>query len=351
MYNLKGIRQNLHKKEFSKMKLKKLAAIVLTAIMAISALGITAFAAAPIGTNPTTLTDGKQKTVLITFNGERGYDTGNFADFKYTAASDGTLNIKITSETRVFWISVYNSDMQEIERAGSEDKTGEYNSYEKLYGWDSNAGLYSGTIKYKVKKGTYYIRIGRDVWNVKGSGKVRITCELDLPKAPTNIKVSNITGTSAKFTWTEPKGGTAYDLRYRVKGTEKWTVKKDIDGNSVTIKNLKASKTYEYQMRTYSGKSVGNWGKTGTFKSTGAAYKGKLGVPSAKKVTIEWGAVSNALKYEIRYKAGNGNWTTKTVSGNSYTISVSAGKTYTYQIRAVNGNNKGDWSASKTISA
>lgn len=101
-------------------------------------------------------------------------------------------------------------------------------------------------------------------------------------------------GTSAKFTWKEPKNCTSYDLRYRVKGTEKWTIKKNIDGNNVTIKNLKASKTYEYQMRSYSN---------------------------------------------------------KTVESNSYTISVSAGKTYTYQVRAVNGNNKGDWSASKTISA
>lgn len=334
------------------MKLKKLVAIVLTAIMAISTLGITAFAADPIGKNPITLTDGKQKTVLIAYVKSEDMDNGhNYQDFKYVASGEGTLNIKIEAEMDKFAVDMYNADKQKVEKDSVETKTGwDGNSLQ----WGKEAGLYSGIVKYKVTKGTYYIRVYRRFTYSEGrngSGKTRITCEMDLPKAPTNIKVSNITGTSAKFTWTEPKGGTAYDLRYRVQGTEKWTVKKDIDGNNVTIKNLKASKTYEYQMRTYSGKSVGNWGKTGKFKSTGAAYSGKLGVPSAKKVTIEWGAVNNALKYEIRYKAGNGNWTTKTVESTSYTISVSAGKTYTYQIRAVNGNNKGDWSASKTISA
>ena len=343
------------------MKLKKLAAFAVTVIMAISALSITAFAADPIGTDPTTLTYGKKTSASVPYDKSNDFDNGaNYADFKYTAAADGTLSITFDIAAERFSIKLYNADKQEVKPDNVDTKTGSYNEGRDLGKWSKDAGLYSGVFKYKLKKGTYYIRIKRDfdlTWDGRlysdgggnGGGRVHITCEMDLPKAPTNIKLESISGTSVKFSWTEPKGCTSYDLRYRESGTEKWTIKKNINDNNVTVSNLKASATYEYQMRSYSGKTVGNWGKKGKFKTSGAAYSGKLGVPSAKSVTIEWNAVENAASYEITYKVGNGEWTTKSVSSNSYTINVSAGKTYTYAIRAVNGKNKGEWSASKTI--
>ena len=345
------------------MKFKKLAAFAVTVLMAISSLGITAFATDPIGTDPIQLSDGEKASATRpldksakTYNVSDYYDNGaNYVDFEYTAASDGTLSIKVDVAMDAFYFRVYDSDKQQVSIDESNSTSGRfYKSLNNKGTWDESAGLYSGTFKCKVKKGTYYIRISRDMEgtkfnNSKGGGRVHITAEMDLPKAPTNIKLTSISGTSIKFSWTEPKGCTSYDLRYRESGAEKWTIKKNINDNNVTVSGLKASKTYEYQMRSYSGKTVGNWGKTGKFKTSGAAYSGKLGVPSAKSVTIEWNAVENAASYEITYKVGNGDWTTKSVSSNSYTINVSSGKTYTYAIRAVNGSNKGEWSASKTI--
>ena len=346
------------------MKLKKLAAFAVTVLMAISSLGITAFATDPIGTDPIKLTDGKKTSASIpydksanSYNASDYFNNGaNYVDFEYTAASDGTLSITFDVAINDSDMKLYNSDKQQVNIDTHETKTGRY--YNFGHGnctWDESAGLYSAVFKFKVTKGTYYIRINRDIQGKigdhgkGGTGRVHITAEMDLPKAPTNIKLTSISGTSIKFSWTEPKGCTSYDLRYRESGAEKWTIKKNINDNNVTVSGLKASKTYEYQMRSYSGKTVGNWGKTGKFKTSGAAYSGKLGVPSAKSVTIEWNAVENAASYEITYKVGNGDWTTKSVSSNSYTINVSSGKTYTYAIRAVNGSNKGEWSASKTI--
>lgn len=345
------------------MNLKKLAAFAVTAVMAMSVLGMTVFATDPVGTDPTTLKDGEKTSASIpyddsanSYNASDYFDNGsNYKDFKYTAESDGTLIIKFDAAIDKFCFRVFDSDKQAVPIKEFQTKTGSYFfKSDGKGGWSESAGLYSGEFKYNVKKGTYYIRINRDIDGKfggdgkNGNGRVHITCEMDLPKAPTNIKTS-VSGTSVKFTWTEPNGCTSYDLRYRLAGTEKWTVKSNINDNNVTVNNLKASKEYEYQMRSYKGKTAGNWGKTGKFKTSGAAYSGKLGVPSAKSVTITWNEVDNALSYEIRYKAGNGNWTTKSVESNSYTISVSAGKTYTYSIRAVNGKNKGEWSENKTV--
>lgn len=347
------------------MKIKqKIAAFAAAAMVALTSMSVTAFAADPIGTNPTDLAEGVQVSAQIPFDyddctwdyKQPQYNNGaNYVDYRFTAPETGKMKITFDASMGRVAIDVYNDADKSVVATTCEAKTGGFKR-DHWY-WNGDAGICAGDVFADVTKGDYIIRVRRwrwwaenDSWDCdKGTGRLHLTVEMVKPEPPLNIKAQDITAKSAKLTWGEPEGCTAYEVRYKASGDKNWSTKSEIMDNKVTLTGLKASTTYTYQMRSYANKLVGEWGKTATFKTSGDAYTGKLGVPSVNSVTLKWKAVDHALTYNVRYKVGNGKWTTKTVSSNSITISVSAGKTYTYAIRAVNGKNKGAWSAYKTF--
>lgn len=77
------------------------------------------------------------------------------------------------------------------------------------------------------------------------------------PAQPGNLTVSNITNSSATFSWTPVSGATLYHLRYRVTGSTTWSVA-SINIPTITINGLAANTFYDYACE-----SVGSGGPSG----------------------------------------------------------------------------------------
>ncbi len=344
---------------------KKIIAAALAAATALTMLTVSAFANDVIGTNPTTLEDGVEITEQIPYDDthessndtNKVFDDGhNYVDFIFTVPASGTLKITYDISCDTSRISCYRADdMQAVKVDRYESKTGNVSFDVAL--WDPNTSIYSGCAYFKVNKGVHYIRVQRDIWfnwgdwggSTLGNGRLHITAEMEKPEAPKDIKVTDMTDTTLRFQWAEPDNGTSYDLRYKAKGASKWTTVSEIMDNNVTVKKLKASTKYTYQMRTRAGDIVGDWSESASVK-TADAKNVKFAAPTFEsKVTLTWKKVAKASGYKVRYSTDKKNWKTVTVEENSCELSVSAGKTYYVQVAAKNSSKTGPWSKTQTV--
>ena len=127
-------------------------------------------------------------------------------------------------------------------------------------------------------EGTFYLCSGRTiqfVWNsgrydnectysftniesdtiLSGSGALTTTYyTMNCPTCfkPTDFAVSNVTSTSATFSWTG--SGESYQIRYKELGEEQWDTTLNVGGsNNATIQNLENGIRYEAQIRTNCG--------------------------------------------------------------------------------------------------
>lgn len=67
--------------------------------------------------------------------------------------------------------------------------------------------------------------------------------------SPTGASATNITGTSAKISWTSVPGAAYYVLRYKQTSASTW-ISGSVTPNTKTISGLTPSKNYEYQLAT-----------------------------------------------------------------------------------------------------
>lgn len=69
-----------------------------------------------------------------------------------------------------------------------------------------------------------------------------------------------------------------------------------------------------------------------------------------RRLTIKWGKVANASKYQLAYKVKGDKWTYKTVYSTSKTLtSLKKKKTYSVKVRAQYASYNGAWSTTKSI--
>ncbi len=237
---------------------KRIAAAVIAAATAITALSVSAFAADVIGTNPTKLKDGKQVTAQIPYvefsSNDTALDNGaNYKDFSFTAPADGVLRITFDMSCDEIRLSCFSADtLQTLSVETRENKTGSWDNWNGIFKWNSAASVYSGIVTYKVTKGDYYIRLRRNAnksygtyYGISGNGRLHIMAEMIKPDAPQDIQIVTKTDTTAKLQWREPEDGTSYDLRYKA-GDGKWTTVTDIMDNNVTIKKLTGATKYAH---------------------------------------------------------------------------------------------------------
>lgn len=340
---------------------KRIAAAVIAAATAITALSVSTFAADVIGTNPTKLKEGEQVTAQIIYsevsNIDVAFDNGkNYKDFIYTAPATGNLMISFDISCDESVISVFRADnMEKIKQTKLENKAGNFGS--NLCQWDSGTSVYSGAFYYPVEKGDYYIRVRRNLnywagkwFGISGNGRLHITAEMVKPDAPQDIQVAEKTDTTAKLQWREPEGCTSYDLRYKA-GNGDWTTVKDIMDNNVTIKKLKGATKYTYQMRSHAGDIVGDWSKAASFK-TNDPKNVKFDTPKINAsiaVHITWKSVKNATGYKVQYSTDQKNWKTLTVTDAAADIPVVSGKTYYYKVAAKNSAKTGSYSKVQSV--
>jgi len=180
-----------------------------------------------------------------------------------------------------------------------------------------------------------------------------------IPAAITNLRATP-GNRSVTLTWTEPDNGGSAIIRYEFRrrtGTGTWSDWTNLAGTETTrtVTGLTNGTSYGFQVRAV------NTAGHAEDSNTTTAVKPKISAPTAvadlrvsavgsKRVTLRWTAPNNGgssiSRYQYRQRIGTGKWSSwKTLSGKGTSRNItglSNGKSYEFQIRAVNSIGNGE---------
>jgi hypothetical protein len=210
--------------------------------------------------NLATLIDGTDYTVAYTNNTNAGKATITLTGIgNYTGTTTANFDILPAS------VSVYNVAPVKNQTYSGKAKT------PSLTVKHGSKTLKLG-IDYIVKHSTRKF-VGKATITIIGKGNYVGTKTVTFKILPKKTSVSKLTvgKKQIKATWKKVSGTTKYEVRYRVKGSNKWETK-SVSGktNSLKITKLKKGKTYQVQVRSYKtvsrAKYYSAWSATKTSK-------------------------------------------------------------------------------------
>ena len=126
---------------------------------------------------------------------------------------------------------------------------------------------------------------------------------------PTNIVATNLTYTSFKLDWDAIAGVNEFSVRYQVQGAANWS-SVDVTTETVTLENLDAGATYDYQIQSKCGVAWSSFSPLAqNTLPSGCTVEGlTTGAITANSIELNWDATAGASKYQIAYVlAGSGN--------------------------------------------
>ncbi|MBK8921365.1 MAG: fibronectin type III domain-containing protein [Saprospirales bacterium] len=137
--------------------------------------------------------------------------------------------------------------------------------------------------------------------------------------APSNLKVSNTTATSANISWNAVPGAQYYELRYQVSGSTAWINAGALNTTSYLLTGLSASTVYNVLVRSVCSSSASTYSKTqfttsgsgGPVTSCPTPLNFILRSISANTAIINWNSVAGAVAYDLQIrKASSSSWLT-----------------------------------------
>ncbi len=184
---------------------------------------------------------------------------------------------------------------------------------------------------YTVKVKSYDKRLTRTDYGKEYKVTVKA-----VPAKVTNFKATNLAGgTSIKFTWSKVSGATGYVVQ-RYSASKKAYVNCGVTtGSSLTVKGLYAGTAYKFRIAAYykyNGKNIyGSYVNLNATPTYLAPASLKVTKTTANSVTLSWGAVKGAQKYQI-YNYNTKKYTYS--SKNSVTLTgLEAGTAYKVRVR------------------
>ena len=171
---------------------------------------------------------------------------------------------------------------------------------------------------------------------------------------PAVTGASNITS-GVQVKWSKVTGATGYIVYHKGAG-KGWARIADIkDGSTVNYTDTTAESgtTYTYTVRAYNKDTMSDWNSTKSLmRISDTTLTGASNITSG--VQIKWSQVTGATGYIVYRKGAGKGWgriaDIKSGSTVSYTDTTAAsGTTYTYTVRAYNGNTMGDWHSAKSV--
>ncbi len=239
------------------------------------------------------------------------------------------------------------------------------NSYGAVtFSWNGVTGAKSYNVYRKVNNATSWTLVGNTTscsykdTNVKNlsnykytvravngnykSGYVSAGKSVKYVTAP-DLTISN-SNSGIYLSWSRISGSNSYYIYRKAGNAKSWTKIATVTGTSYLDSNVKPGVTYTYTIRTYSSKVLSGY-KTSGWKIMRLNTPGLISVVSySDGIQIKWQKVSYATKYEIYRKAkGENSWSIvgQTTGNTKVTFkdkNVEQGETYTYTVRARNGN-------------
>ncbi len=179
---------------------------------------------------------------------------------------------------------------------------------------------------------------------------IKVTCL----KAPALTGASNTTA-GVQVKWSKVTGATGY-IVYRKSGSGSFARIADIKSGttvSYTDKTAAGGKTYTYTVRAYNANATSIWNSTKSVRRlVNPAVTGASNTTAG--VQVKWSKVTGAAGYIVYRKTGSGSFARiadiKSGTTVSYTDKTAAsGTTYTYTVRAYNGNTMSAWNSTKTV--
>ena len=251
-----------------------------------------------------------------------------------TNASSGKPSLK--------WNAVDGATKYEVYRATSKNGT-----YTKMYtttstSYTNSSAVPGTTYYYKVKAICGKSSYGNSAYSVVKS----ITCDCARPTV--TVKCNENTGKPV-LSWKAVDGASKYYIYRSTDGGKTYKYWDSTSKTSYTNSGAEAGKTYYYMVKAVCGKSsYGNSAQSLAKSIVCDCAKPVLSISAVNgKPKLSWNAVDGATKYWV-YRSTDGknfkyyDTTTKL----SYTnMSTTAGMTYYYKLKAVNGSTNYDASA------
>ena len=244
-------------------------------------------------------------------------------------------NIAKTGKIKVSWEAVDGAAKYEVYLS---DNGGE--SYTKVSttiktSINHNSAVAGVQYRYKVK----VVPENPEATSAFSSAKYR-TC--DLPR--TNVTLSNIESTGKiKITWEAVEGAVKYDVYRSDDGGENYEKVTTTTKTSINHGSAKAGQVYYYKVVAVAeNTSANSAASTAKYRTCDLARPDvSVSRNSKGKPVLTWDKISGAQKYEVRISTDGGETFEKTTTTTGTSIShgsAKAGKTYTYQVRAIAEN-------------
>ena len=282
---------------------------------------------------------------VAVYSGSRTEDRCPEVGVMYLAEPAVTGASNITSGVQVKWSQVTGATGYIVYRKGAGK------------GWARIADIKDGsTVNYTdttAASGTTYTYTVR-AYNKDTMSDWNSTKSLMRISDTTLTGASNITS-GVHVKWSKVTGATGY-IVYRKGAGKGWARIADIKSGSTvsyTDKTAASGTTYAYTVRAYNGNTMGDWHSAKSVKRLSDTT-----VSRASNVTsgvqVKWSKVTGATGYIVYRKGAGKGWARiadiKSGSTVSYIDKTAAsGTTYTYTVRAYNGNTMGDWHSTRSV--
>lgn len=165
------------------------------------------------------------------------------------------------------------------------------------------------------------------------------------PAIPANMSVSQVTGRTAKFSWSGADGSTVYQVQTRPVGTSNWgyTEIRQTTGNSKYGMGFGNSTTQEWRLLALKNGGIYISPTVGQFTTTNAVPASPTGLNvtniTSTSMQLNWTPVAGAVGYDIEYGRSFDPWIQANRNGiitsNSYVLSgLLPASAYTWRVAA-----------------